>query len=177
MSRSVAHWDFTGLHPPQAAAGYVPLRDPPTAFPVAPLGLPGGNAARLKSLTRFRCPGPAGPFVGENDPPVHFPGPPHPAPYMPLLRITVGGCPSDTSPAASFPALPSHLHSSPLSHRTLPRSMLCGSLGLLLPSSATGGGRIRPPSGGYAIRRINRRTPGFRTAKDSLVHEQNNSTE
>ena len=64
---------------------------PPSDLPVGPLVLPGGKSARKKSLTRFRCPGPTGPFVGENDPLDHFPGPPHPAPYMPLLRISAEG--------------------------------------------------------------------------------------
>ena len=35
-------------------------------------------------------------------------------------------------------------HSSPLSYRALPHSILCGSLGLHRPSSPTGRGRFRP---------------------------------
>ncbi len=48
--------------------------------------------------------------------------------------------------AKSSSALPSHLLSSPLSHSRLPPAMLCGSLGLLPPSSPTGRGGIRPPT-------------------------------
>ena len=58
---------------------------------------------------------------------------------MPLLRISVGGCPSDTSPATSSAALPSHR---PAYSRVL-------AFGL--------------------IRRVNRRTPGFRAAEDRGV--------
>ena len=49
--------------------------------------------------------------------------------------------------------------------------MLCGSLGLLPPSSATGGGGIRPPTGSACglIRQINRRTLGFRAEKNRYL--------
>ena len=58
---------------------------------------------------------------------------------MPLLRITVGGCPSDTSPATSSATLSSHRPASS-------RVSACG-----------------------LIRRVNRRTPGFRAAEDRGV--------
>ena len=44
---------------------------------------------------------------------------------------------------AGYRLLPSGLNSA-LSCKPLPRLALCASLGLLLPSSATGGGRMRP---------------------------------
>ena len=90
-------------------------------------------------LTQKRCPGPAGPLLGEIVPLARFPGPRNPAPYMPR---GVARAPRGLRPHAPRTiccrSQQRVVLNSPLSHRTLPRSMLCGSLRLHPPSSVLG---------------------------------------